>query len=500
MSITVTATQGGSTDIGTGLLVRVVTGQAASPAGASASATSPVPSLPVTPTGTGSWVYGSNLGVSGTYTPNAATTYQQQSPQSGLELIGLRSSATTTSGTPVTLGGTATAASIAITLLEILKGTGLAEDASSPAAVVSGTIAATTAAFTPPGSSLLVAMVNSNGGGAVTTMAVTDTSGLTWTEQVKQDGAGNGYTGIWTAAVPGGGIAHTATVSLTVTPAVSAGRTRGKYRTAALTVTPSVTASRARGHYRTVAIAVTPQVTAARTRGRFRSVALSVIPSVSVGRSQGHVRRVLLNVVPSVVALATGGQAKGERQLVRLAIAAYFGGTLVTADAGVACQGGPLTAHGLGTAYPYSVKGVPDSYYTAGQPDGQGYGVIMSTTKVQRRTVRDSYGGATSGWRMRRYAITCELAMICELPHIEVAGAALDNLIDAFYALIAADRTLGTNGAPGGVQIIQAGEGNGAGGPGIDDVTDKFEEIDHDKGRYAAAATVSFEVLTMVVG
>lgn len=43
----------------------------------------------------------------------------------------------------------------------------------------------------------------------------------------------------------------------------------------------------------------------------------------------------------------------GERQQVRNAVAAYFGGTLVTADAGTCYQGGSLTSYGLGTAYPY---------------------------------------------------------------------------------------------------------------------------------------------------
>lgn len=205
MSFTVTATQGGSVDIGMTLVVKVVTGQAASPIGASATLTSATPSNSITPAGTGSWVYGANLGLLGTYTPNGSTTYQQDSHGAGLELVSLRSTGVTSAGTPVTLGGTATASSISIALLEILAGSGLAEDASSPAPV--GFTSATTlasAAFTPPAGSLLVASIETNGGGAVTTMAVTDTSGLglTWTERVKANGAGNGYAGVWTALVP----------------------------------------------------------------------------------------------------------------------------------------------------------------------------------------------------------------------------------------------------------------------------------------------------------
>ena len=62
----------------------------------------------------------------------------------------------------------------------------------------------------------------------------------------------------------------------------------------------------------------------------------------------------------------------GDRQLVREAVAAYFGGTLQTADAGIYFQGGPLSAAGLGTAFPYKIKrGAPDSYYTLGEADGK---------------------------------------------------------------------------------------------------------------------------------
>jgi hypothetical protein len=194
--------------------------------------------------------------------------------------------------------------------------------------------------------------------------------------------------------------------------------------------------------------------------------------------------------------LDEAGLPQGERQLVRLAVAQYFGGSQVTADAGVCFQGGPLTAFGLGTAYPYSVRNVPDEYFTAGMAAGQNWGAVMSTTRLERTSTRDSYGGRFSGWRARAYVITCELALICELPHIEVAGAGLDDLIDEVHALIAADRTLGTNGAPNGVQILQAGEGR----TGIRDVTEKFAALDEVKGRYAAEATITFDVLTMVEG
>jgi len=183
----------------------------------------------------------------------------------------------------------------------------------------------------------------------------------------------------------------------------------------------------------------------------------------------------------------------GDRQLVRNAVAAYFGGSLVTADGGTCYQGGQLTPYGLGTAYPYTVRGVPDEYFTIGQPPGQDWGCVMSTTRLERATTRISYGGKTSGYRQRLYTITCELALICELPHIEVAGAGLDDLVDQVHALIYADRTLGTTGSSS-VLIVEAGEGRN----GIRDVTERLAGLDPVKGRYAGEATVTFEALTMV--
>ena len=181
----------------------------------------------------------------------------------------------------------------------------------------------------------------------------------------------------------------------------------------------------------------------------------------------------------------------GDRQLVRLAVAQFFGGALVT-DGEVKFQGGNLTAYGLGTAYPYSVRHAPDTDYYAGQPAGQNWGCVLSTTRVRRVTTLDSYGGPSSGIWLRKYVITCEIALICELQHIEVAGAGLDDLLDQLEALMFADRTLGTNAGTGGVKILTAGTDKQA----ITDETDKFAGIDPDKGRYAGMATVTFTALT----
>lgn len=201
---TVTVTQGGSTAAGTDAYLAVVTGQAASPIGINASATNTTPSL-ATGTGvtTGSWVYGSNLGLIGTYTPNGSTTYKQNRGAQSLEYVSMRSTGTMTGGSSATIGGTAGVNSISIALLEILKGAGsLAEDASSPGGFSSSTLTASSTSFTPPALSLLVLMVQTNGN-LVVTVSISDTlGGLTWTERVKQNSSGNGYAGIWTAPVP----------------------------------------------------------------------------------------------------------------------------------------------------------------------------------------------------------------------------------------------------------------------------------------------------------
>lgn len=220
MSITVTAAQSGTggTDNGIALTVKVITGQAASPIGQTASsATVTAPELAITPTGNGSWVYGAvvNGGGATSFTAAGNTTFSQNVPDTtnALAYGTFRSSSTTTSGTPVTLGATAPAEAsgqILIALLEILAGTGLAEDSSSPAGVNSKTATSvTTASFTPPGGSLLVAQVGSDAnvdGTHSMTMTVTDSSGLTWTRRVTgtlTDGSATyQLASVWTAPVP----------------------------------------------------------------------------------------------------------------------------------------------------------------------------------------------------------------------------------------------------------------------------------------------------------
>ena len=184
----------------------------------------------------------------------------------------------------------------------------------------------------------------------------------------------------------------------------------------------------------------------------------------------------------------------GDRQLVRNAVAAYFGGTLQTADAGVYYQGGPLASAGLGTAFPYLIKGgAPDTYYTLGEPDGTQWGAVMTVELSQVRNTRDSYGGNVSGWRERHYTVTCNLDVISYAEHLEGAEAPLDDLLNGMDDLIYADRTLGTTGGSS-ILIIQAGEGR----EGITHGRPEWS-VDTDRGRGRGGIEYTFDALTMVV-
>ena len=213
-SLTVTAAQSGANAAnGIALTVKVVTGQAASPVGATGANDSTIttPQLAITPAATGSWVYGSlfNGAADTAYTANAGTTLSANIPDTTnfIAYGTCRSTSGTTASAPVTIGASAPtegAAFLAVALVEIKAGTTLAEDASSPAGVHTFTAeTVATASFTPPAGSLLVAMVSSFGtGGGVVALAVSDSSGLTWTRQAQSPTFGDAA--VFTAPVPGG--------------------------------------------------------------------------------------------------------------------------------------------------------------------------------------------------------------------------------------------------------------------------------------------------------
>jgi hypothetical protein len=206
MAFTVTAVEHGTIAAGMAIVLKVLTGAAVLQPGAVNSAASATPNLSITPNNNNSLIYGSVLGLTGTYTANGSTTSSQNVTGSGLRYLQCRSTSMTTAGVAQTIGYTG-ATSISMCLCEINAAGTLVEDASSPAPTgYVGLTTETTASFSPPPGSLLVLMVATNGGSGVVSLTVSDTSGLglIWAQQVSQAGIGNGYSGIWTARVPGG--------------------------------------------------------------------------------------------------------------------------------------------------------------------------------------------------------------------------------------------------------------------------------------------------------
>lgn len=213
MAITVTANETGTTFNGVLLTVKVLTQVAASPIGATAVQSSSVAAAhqaSITTTQTGSRVYGAlaSAGSGTAFTANANTTLyaNQQDSSNGLYTGSCRSTSAT--GTPgaISIGASLPSTAGGCGLLEILANGTITEDASSPAAIYSGTGShtVTTASFTPPPGSLLVAMVAADASTA-TVIGVSDSSSLVWTQQVAAQTTGALYAGVWTAVVPGGG-------------------------------------------------------------------------------------------------------------------------------------------------------------------------------------------------------------------------------------------------------------------------------------------------------
>jgi hypothetical protein len=208
VAMTVTAAEGGTTFNGILCRVKVLTSAAlaATPAkatfgGAAAQQAS------ITTTQAGSLVYGTLKTSSTTALTAAAGTTLLDNIVDGANLEILGSCRTTSpTGTPgaTTVGASAPSVGGQTALMEILAAGTITEDASSPAsASTTGAKTITTALFNPPPTALLVAMVSADAS-AATTITVTDSSGLQWTEQVFSKAAGSqtGYAGVWTARVP----------------------------------------------------------------------------------------------------------------------------------------------------------------------------------------------------------------------------------------------------------------------------------------------------------
>jgi hypothetical protein len=125
-------------------------------------------------------------------------------------------SGTVTASSAVTLGATTpTGAWTTYSAYEVQNSGGWAIDGSSPAQATSGSSPVTSASFTPPAGAVLVAVLGYPPTAAAQSPAISDTSGLglTWTQQVINQGTNHGLVAIWTATIPGaaasGAMPHT---------------------------------------------------------------------------------------------------------------------------------------------------------------------------------------------------------------------------------------------------------------------------------------------------
>jgi hypothetical protein len=212
---TVTATQGGNTYNVLVLSVLVLTGAAAATSQPGATAIDSTASnmhVTLTPTTTGSLVVGANesdSGSGGGSAESGTTILELYLDTVNEEYYGtFRATNTTTSLTATVYGMTGTEAGACdCVAVEILPSGTIAVDSSSPAAVpTDSAITVTTASFSPPAASLLVALIGSDGYGANpsgTTMSVTSSPALTWTEMKHSEVYC--YAGVWVAQVPGSG-------------------------------------------------------------------------------------------------------------------------------------------------------------------------------------------------------------------------------------------------------------------------------------------------------
>jgi hypothetical protein len=293
MALTVTAAQGGSTSLGTALSVAVLTGTAVSQPGATVTQASSTPSAAITATASGSVACGAALGLAGTASALASTDTFQDHRTADLEYLQFRSVATVSPPTPVTLGYTGITG-IEIVLAEILAAGTITQDGSTPAGAFANATAVTSASFTPPAAATLVAMVSSNGGGSVTSMTVSDSSGLTWTEQVKANGAGNGYAGVWTARTAGA-TEHDAAAALSGTGSLTAGAFKAAPAAAAMSGTGAIAAGM---------VKLAPAAAALSGSGALTAAMVKLAPAAASLSGSGSLAAAAFKVIPAAAPLS----------------------------------------------------------------------------------------------------------------------------------------------------------------------------------------------------
>ena len=143
-----------------------------------------------------------------------------------------------------------------------------------------------------------------------------------------------------------------------------------------------------------------------------------------------------------------------SRQSIRTGIAAYFGGSTVTASGWY--QPTPLAGLGLAGVRAYYKERFADNEYFTGLADGVRTGAILCVHLEDNVEKRHAIGGILDS----PFNVTLYLWLLSRSAEIEAAQAACDDLLDALKAMLRADPTLGmgiNSSAP--VKVTQAGEG-----------------------------------------
>jgi hypothetical protein len=428
---------------GAGIQVAVVTGQAASFLGNIASAALPTGSLiqvGITTTVTGSLVFvtgGHNNSAGSPPTAIAGCTNIGSFLDStnGCDDWAMRTTAAT--GTPgaITVGETATNLRGAIAAMEVLAGTGLVIDGSTPAyAGVTTAGPAISPIFTPPPGALLVALVYAEGLGtsASQTTTVTDTGGLTWTKQVEQSGTTiNGVAAIWTAVVPGG--AGPVAVGL----ADAAGAAEASVVSAAVPVADTAAAADQ--------VAVSAAVPAADVAAATDALAVSVtVPLAEQGAAADQVAVSAVVALPEVAAAADQEAVNATIPLADAAgaadaISVVISSAIAQADAAGATEAVSVTAAVLAA----DAAGAVDALSVAvSAPLAETAGASDALTIAATVNLPDVAGATESqviGTRQADAAgATDALAVTVTLPLADAAGAIESQAIGLSYAEAAA--------------------------------------------------------------
>lgn len=192
------------------LKVYVITGQTTGPIGNISALEDPASgplAAALTTTHPGSLVYGAletNRGqVSFTTQSGTTITAEFDDHGNGATYAVCRTTNPVTTPGSVTVGANETCTGT-VALLEILPGSGLVEDLSTPPVVSTATLTTLdTADFSPPPGSMLLALFCGEGDGSQPAgVTVSDSLGLAWTRQVFTSTGPNGFSGAWTAVLP----------------------------------------------------------------------------------------------------------------------------------------------------------------------------------------------------------------------------------------------------------------------------------------------------------